>query len=117
MSDEVFMIEFANQEIFKSEICESCVNVPEKREQENKKFPKDIVISVGFLYNMALQIKFPFHAIFMIYEASKFFMANYFRVALLKTINNFRFLKIEFDGCSFGRDEFLGFISHNFSNS
>jgi hypothetical protein len=32
-----------------------------------KKYPKKLNISVGFFYNLALEIKFPFHAIAMIY--------------------------------------------------
>ncbi len=75
----------------------------EKKEQDSKKFPKDLAISVGFLYNMALEIRFPFHALSMIYEASKYFQATEFRVRMEKTLNQFNYLKIEFDGVSFGR--------------
>ncbi len=52
------------------------------------------MVSVGFLYNMALQIKFPFHAVSMLYEAAKHFSATYFRISSEKNINEFNYLKI-----------------------
>lgn len=116
INEQVYTIEFANQEIFKAEICEGCISALEKKEQENRKYPKDLVISVGFLYNMALEIKFPFHAVSMVYEAAKYFGARELRIDLEKTVNGFRYVKMEWDGGSFGKEEFGEFIGHKFTS-
>lgn len=65
---------------------------------------------------MALEIKFPFQAISMIYEASTYFNAQNFRITILKNFNGFNYLKLDFDGLSFGRQQFMSFISHNFTS-
>lgn len=71
---------------------------------------------MGFLYNMALEIKFPFHAVSMVYEAAKYFGARELRIDLEKTVNGFKYVKMEWDGGSFGKEEFGEFIGHKFSS-
>lgn len=53
-----------------------------------------MVMSTGFLYNLALEIKFPFQAIMMIYNAAMSFNPTFFRIAVEKTLSSFNYIKI-----------------------
>jgi len=51
-------------------------------------------ISTGFLYNLALEVKFPFQAIMMLYNAATAFNPTYFRISVEKTLSSFNYIKI-----------------------
>jgi hypothetical protein len=76
-------------------------------------YPKPILLSSGFFYTIALEIKHPFQAISMLYDCSKYLQATKFLFSTIKTINEIEYLEVKFDGNSLTRTQFTNLIHHS----
>ena len=54
---------------------------------DERDFPKRPILSVGFLYNMALEIKFPFQAITLIIDCALLLKANTMNFSVMKGLH------------------------------
>jgi N-acetylneuraminic acid mutarotase len=62
-NEQITMIEFAEDETIRNEICSNCQQRNQIRDREEKAFPKTIHLSTGFFYNVSVEYRHPFQAI------------------------------------------------------
>ena len=105
-NQQISVIEFGEDESVRNEICSNCQQRTITREKEEKAFPKSLVISVGFLYNISLEIKHPFQAISAISQCASYLGATKFSCCISKGITENEYLEMEWDGRSLSKTEF-----------
>ena len=73
------------------------------------------MISVGFLYNISLEIKHPFQAISAISQCASYLGAKQFSCCISKGLTENEYLEMEWDGRSLSKTEFEELICHSAS--
>lgn len=83
-NEQIALIEFGEDEIIRNEICSNCQQRAQIREREEKAFPKSIVVSTGFFYNVSLEYRHPFQAINALHQCAAFMGASSFHFSIAK---------------------------------
>ena len=84
-NEQIVVVEFGEANPHRSELCGSCLQRVAQTEKEEKAFPRRLILSCGFFYNIALEIRHPFQAIMLLRDCANYLEAGMFRFAAVRS--------------------------------